>query len=124
MNAMSSMADMAAKESRAARRSWSSTSWAESLPDQAAAAFSDLQRADEQLMKDVVTAVSENSGVSFGYIMGTSKIRRTARARQFCMWKLLDMEFSVPEVAGFFNVDRKTVYYARDHIEQKMAGSK
>ncbi len=121
MDNVVSMAELAKTENHAVKKSWGGSAWKETLAEQVAAAFSDIEvRNVSFVMENVVVEVSTNTGVSVRNIMGRSKVNRVARARQFSMWKLLNMDFSIFEVAAFFKRDRATVHHAKARIDKMM----
>ncbi len=64
-------------------------------------------------MAAIAAAVARHFSLSQADLMGRSRLRTYAHARQLAMTLCLDLaEASIPEVAAYFGRDRATVYYA------------
>ncbi len=118
MNNVVSMAEVAKSENRAARSSWGSTPWAESLEKEAEIV---LGPRPSDIMSDIMWAVSQHTGVAVIQIIGVSRVPRIALARQFAMWKMKQAGHSTVEIGVFMKRHHTTVMHAIVRIDKMMA---
>lgn len=82
--------------------------------DEVARAFlaSVAPRVERASMHAIVAAVSERTGVSQRDILGTSRVRPIAKARQAAMALCREQGFSLPQIGQVFRRDHTTILHA------------
>ena len=117
---MNAMAKMAAKESQAVSNSWRVNPV---IPQKAVDAVKFYgHKPRKGFMGTVVLEVSERTGITTKQIMGRSREKNIARARQLAMWGARQKGISFPEIGRFFGRDHTTVMHNVSVIDRLMEG--
>lgn len=75
-------------------------------------------------MSEIVASVAKVAAVPVAEIMGTSRLRKVARARQLAMWHGRQAGLSYPQIGQFLNRDHTSVMNGVRRVEQLMKGLK
>lgn len=112
------MAEMAKAENKAAQLTWNAGD-AAALRKVVPAR---LQTKYDTVFAEIVEKVSEETGIPVKAILGNSRRRPIARARQFAMCKALETGATTSEVGRYFRRDHSTVCHAAKMVREILSG--
>lgn len=75
-------------------------------------------------METIVASVAEVAAVPVAEIMGPSRLRKVARARQLAMWHGRQAGLTLGQIGQYLNRDHTSVMNGVRRIEQLMKGLK
>lgn len=120
MNAMQKMAE---QENIAVRRSWSGGELHKEVKSEITLALRDVDFRNADTLHEIIEIVSEESGVPKGDLLGNSRTKFIARARQYAMWKCRDQGYSLQQIGHVFKRDHTTVIHGVRRIEEILNAS-